>query len=168
MKQLFLVALLVLGSLLVPIFAMAQTEEVTLADAETLLAKWEAGAAAVDSAIEVSPDALLEDDNRRAEIEEHRTQARALSNQARAKMVPVQEQLDALGPVPAEGETEASEVAEERAKLRQEIEGLKATNSKAELAFTRADSLLERIAVMRRQKFTDRLLTRGPLSLIHI
>lgn len=165
MKQLFLVALLVLGSLLVPIFAMAQTEEVTLADAETLLAKWEAGAAAVDSAIEVSPDALLEDDNRRAEIEEHRTQARALSNQARAKMVPVQEQLDALGPVPAEGETEASEVAEERAKLRQEIEGLKATNSKAELAFTRADSLLERIAVMRRQKFTDRLLTRGPTPL---
>ena len=165
MRQHFLAAVLLLGCLFGVVPAGAQTDEITLADAQSLLTKWEADAAAVDSAIEVNPDGVLEDDLRRTEIEEQRAQARTLADQAKSEMLPVQEQLDALGPVPAEGETEAPEVAEERAKLGQEIEGLKATNSKAELAFTRADSLLERIAVMRRQKFTDRLLTRGPTPL---
>jgi len=165
MKNLFLAVVLLFGCLFSAMPTMAQTEDVTLAKADALLTEWEADAATVDRALEANADDLLEDDDRRAEIETQRSNARTLADRAKAEMVPVQEQLEALGPSPEEGKTEAPEVAEDRADLQQRLDALKATNSKAELAFTRADSLLERIAVLRRQKFTDRLLTRGPTPL---
>jgi len=165
MRYSLLTALLIVSFLFAGAPAMAQDEDITLADAESLLIEWEANAAAVESAIEANAESLLEDEKRRAQIEEDRTQAQTIADQAKAEMVPVQEQLDVLGPAPAEGETEAPEVAEDRAELQAKLDGLKATSSKADLAFTRADSLLERITVLRRQKFTDQLLTRGPTPL---
>jgi len=165
MRHSLFAVFLLLGCLFAAVPVMAQTDEIKLADVDTLLADWEANAAEIELAIEANVDGFLEDDARRTEIEADRTEAQTIADKAKAEMVPVQEQLDALGPAPAEGETEAPEVAEDRAKLQAKLDGLKATSSKAGLAFTRADSLLERITVLRRQKFTDRLLTRGPTPL---
>jgi len=145
--------------------AFAQEEGITLADAGALLKSWEVDASNVDSALEVDLRRAIADEEARARLDQQRADARVLADQAKAAMVPLQEQLDALGPAPAEGETEAAEIASERTELKKELEALKATSSKAELAYTRADGLLQRLTDARRQQFTDRLLTRGPTPL---
>ena len=145
--------------------AVAQDEGVKLSDADALIKMWEADAAKADQISQTDWLDRIDDERSRALIEKQRADARLLADKAKAAMVPVQEQIDALGPPPAEGETEAAGLTEDRAELQKQLEGFKATSSKAELAFTRADSMLERIANARRQKFTDRLLTRGPTPL---
>lgn len=146
-----------------PVFA--QEEELTLADSETLFKQWEVNAVQVDEKLQTDWDGDAEDEKLRALIDQHRADARTIADKARAAMAPVQAQIDALGPPPAEGETETAAIAEDRAELQKKLDGYRATASKAELAFTRANRLLERITDARRQKFTDRLLTQGPTPL---
>ena len=150
---------------LVTLPSVAQEESIQLSDAETLIQTWEADAGRVDATLQDDWEGSARDEENRALIDTQRANARALADKAKAAMVPVQEQVDALGPAPADGETEAAGLAEDRAALQEQLDGLRTTATKAELAFTRADRLLERIATARRQKFTDRLLTRGPTPL---
>jgi len=157
------IALTIFACLSLP--ALAQEDSIKLSDAEALIRAWEVDAGEADQALEADWQGGIEDDRSRALIEKQRADARILADKAKSAMVPVQEQLDALGPAPAEGETETAALAEDRVVLQTQLDQLKATASKAELAFTRADRLLERIATARRQKFTDRLLTRGPTPL---
>jgi small-conductance mechanosensitive channel len=163
MIKLFRALLLLLVFIAAP--ALAQDEGPKLANADALLKTWEADAAEVDNLLEVNWQGSNEDEKRRALIDRHRAEARILADKARAAVVPIQAQLDALGPGPKEGETEDPGVASQRAELQKQIDDVRAIGSKAELAFTRADRLLERIATARRRQFSDQLMTRGPTPL---
>ena len=146
-------------------FAVAQGAPEGIKNADKLLATWETEAKSVDAAL---ADQSI-DTERAAElrtlIEPHRTQARSLADAAKRELTPLQEQIDALGPAPKEGETEDESVASQRAQLQKKIDELKAIVSKSDLAFTRADRLLAEIADAQRRRFTERLLTRGPTPL---
>ncbi len=160
-RPLALLIFLILGIL--P--GVAQDEGIKLSEADALIKTWEANADKVDKSLESDLPRSIADVEVRARLDQERTDARTLADQAQEAMLPIQEQLEALGPPPAEGETEAEEIVAERRDLNEQLETLKATSSKAELAFTRADGLLQRLTAARRQQFTDRLLTRGPTPL---
>lgn len=101
----------------------------------------------------------------RAEIAEYRT--RFLSAQATnaARIETVQGQLEALGPAPAEGESEPEEIAQRRAELNKQLTELRAPGIRAEEAFSRADGLIDEIDLILRARQTESLLTLGPSPL---
>ena len=57
-------------------------------------------------------------------------------------------QIDALGPAPAEGETEADNIAERRASLNSQLKEASAPRLAAEEAYARADALVGQIDAM--------------------
>lgn len=64
----------------------------------------------------------------------------------------VQAQIDALGPVPAEGATEPADIAAQRADLQRQLAELQAPRATATAAFERADAMIRSID----QQLTDR------------
>jgi small-conductance mechanosensitive channel len=75
-------------------------------------------------------------------------------------------QLDALGPAPAEGETEAADVAQRREQLNEALTVARTPQLEAVEAFARADTLIGRIDTTLRDRQTDALLEmqRTPLD----
>ena len=75
-------------------------------------------------------------------------------------------QLDALGPTPLEGETEAADVAQRRAQLTEALTVARTPQLEAVEAFARADTLIGRIDTTLRDRQTDALLEmqRTPLD----
>ncbi|WP_018632238.1 DUF3772 domain-containing protein [Neomegalonema perideroedes] len=99
----------------------------------------------------------------RQKLDQQRAEARALADRARAALTPLQAQLDALGPAPDEaaGQTEDAAVAARRLELREQATAQEALLRRAELAVTRADSLIAQISERQREQFNNRVLTRG-------
>ncbi len=75
-------------------------------------------------------------------------------------------QLDALGPVPAEGETEEPGLAARRAELREALQAARSPQLSAVEGFARADALIRQIDAIIRARQTDALLEmrRTPLD----
>ncbi|MEO1536995.1 MAG: DUF3772 domain-containing protein [Pseudomonadota bacterium] len=75
-------------------------------------------------------------------------------------------QLDALGPAPAEGESEAADVAQRREQLNENLRIARTPQLEALEAFARADALIGRIDTTLRNRQTDALLEmqRTPLD----
>ncbi|WP_226621587.1 DUF3772 domain-containing protein [Alloyangia pacifica] len=77
----------------------------------------------------------------------------------------LQQQLDTLGPPPAEGETEAEDIAQRRADLNDQLSNAQAPVRRAQEAFTQANGLIGEIDGKIRAMQTNRLLTLGPTPL---
>lgn len=75
-------------------------------------------------------------------------------------------QIDALGPAPPDGETEAADVAQRREQLTEELRIARTPRLEALEAFARADTLIDRIDGILRDRQTDALfaLQRTPLD----
>ena len=77
----------------------------------------------------------------------------------------LQSQLDALGPPPAEGESEPESIALRRSQLNDELQRLQAPARRAQEAHTQADGLIREIDNLIRERRTNRLLELGPTPL---
>ena len=101
----------------------------------------------------------------RAEVAAYRAQFQAAQGANAARIETVQGQIAALGPVPAEGETEPEEIAARRAELTAQLAELRAPRIRAEEAFSRANGLIDEIDRIIRARQTQSLLTLGPSPL---
>ncbi|WP_343503928.1 DUF3772 domain-containing protein [Alloyangia pacifica] len=77
----------------------------------------------------------------------------------------LQQQLDTLGPAPAEGESEAEDIANRRADLTKQLADAQAPVRRAQEAYTQANGLIGEIDTKIREMQTSRLLTLGPSPL---
>ncbi len=98
----------------------------------------------------------------RAEIVEWRERFLAGQSANAARIRTLTAQVEALGPAPAEGETEAEDVARRRTELNQQLSEARAPVRRAEEAFSRADALVAEIDRILRERQTSALLQLGP------
>lgn len=102
----------------------------------------------------------------RDEVEAIRREARAWLAAQVPRIEAARLDLEALGPPPAAGEEpEGAERAALRAELSARLNGLKGPVLEAELVAARIAKVSAQIGEIRRKRFTDRLLARGPSPL---
>lgn len=102
----------------------------------------------------------------RAEVGDLRLEAIASSEAARPEANQFRAELDTLGPAPAgDAPSESASVAAKRKAISDRLAASEGSIKEAELVIARADRLLDKLATLRRTRFTERLLTRGPSPL---
>jgi small-conductance mechanosensitive channel len=133
---------------------------------ETLdLAVWEALAARAERAVvntAISTNGL---EILRGQLAGWREDFLGAQNANASRIVTLREQIAALGPVPAEGETEAAEIAARRAELNAQLVTLQAPGRAADEAYRRADGLIREIDRALRERQTNELLRLLPSPL---
>ncbi len=102
----------------------------------------------------------------RDELETIRRETRAWVAEEAPKLKDVQTEIAALGPPPAEGqEPEAEGIAAKRKELKGRLTELEGPFKEAEIVIGRAGRLIGDVAEIRRKRFADRILARGPSPL---
>ncbi|MCC5985906.1 MAG: mechanosensitive ion channel family protein [Rhodobacteraceae bacterium] len=108
---------------------------------------------------QVPSDTLLE---LRAELVEKRSRFLTVQDANRERVLALRRQIEALGPPPEQGETEAPEIAERRAALTEQLTRAQAPVLTADEAFRRADGLIRTIDRVLRERDADALMTLWP------
>lgn len=98
----------------------------------------------------------------RSEIAAYREKFADARDENNSRIRTLQSQLDALGPVPEDGE-ESEAISASRAALNERLEDLRAPQVVAEAAYTRANGLVSEIDTLLRTRQAEALLTRGPV-----
>jgi len=135
--------------------------EVVESTAEAL-DRWDAEAALIEQVLEEQAPDSNAVDGMRATLEAQLEEIPATITASEAERALLSDQLEALGPAPEDPATEAHEIAAERAKLAERIAEAEALLKKLGQADARAVALLSRLTELRRQLFTEELMTRGP------
>ncbi len=127
--------------------------------------RWEATADLAETAIadRSTPDVVL--GNLRAEIVAFRAEFIATQRLHRERIETLREQIEGLGPPPAEGEVEAPEIAERRVELNERLALRQAPLQAASEAQRRADALVRGIDRVLRERQADALLSLWPSPL---
>jgi small-conductance mechanosensitive channel len=148
---------LLLSLVLAPVMASGQTLESEVYD------QWSTMVTRVDRVLDqdMANEATLE--RLREQIVDYRDRFLAAESANRSQIDRVTRQIEALGPAPAEGETEPPEVAERRTALVAEQAELRAPGLRATEAFAQADALVDEIDNQLRARQTTRILERSPL-----
>ncbi len=128
-------------------------------------AAWEQTAKRAEDAVAAgrASDAAL--GQLRADIVDWRTRFLAAQKVNSTQIETLKNQIDALGPVPAEGQSEPQEIASRRAELNRQLDELRAPVLKAEEAYRHADGIIQQIDATIRERQTNELLQLGPSPL---
>ncbi len=147
-----------LAAVLLVVLAAAGLAQAPEAEATRLSEQWEAQAQGAEQRLADPTVRAAALEALRREIAEQRGAAQALRGTANAAVEPLRVQLEALGPPPAEGAIEAPEIADQRARLSEELARAEAPARIADSAYQRADAIIGRIDEMLRRRFADELL----------
>ena len=99
----------------------------------------------------------------RAQVLDWRARFDAATRTDSARAATLQAQLDALGPPPAEGETEAADLAATRRQLTERLETAMAPGLVAQAAFTEANGLVSEIDALIEADRAREVLLKGPV-----
>lgn len=102
----------------------------------------------------------------RAEIVGWRDQFQQAQTLNGSRIATLREQIGALGPAPAEGESEAEDIASRRRTLNEQLSELQAPGLRAIEAYSRADSLVRGIDDELRLRQASALMRHGPSPLL--
>jgi potassium efflux system protein len=151
---------------------LAQTNFVTganpdAAEVEAPLdyAEWEKFAASADDLIGDPNSSDIRLETLRSQIASWREKFLAAQGTNAARLTTIRAQIDALGPAPAEGTSEAKDIAARRADLAKQLTVLQAPSIAAVEAYSRADGLIREIDGLVRERQTDALLQLWPTPL---
>ena len=156
----FTQAVLALALALAVVFAPAQAQ--TPDDSGPNYTEWAALAALAEITLDnpdTSSDVLTA---LRAEVVNFRAQFLATQALHTDRITALREQIAALGPPPAEGQTEAPEITQRRTELNGLLNAREAPLLAADEAFTRADGIVRAIDRELRSRQADALLSLGP------
>lgn len=157
------VLVVVLGVLMAPAKPLAQSAPSNGYQEE--LNDWRALATRAETVIEralASTEAL---EQLRAQVADRRQRLLAQQEAARSRTAALRGQLEALGPPPGEGESEAVEITGRRAELQQALSEANAPVLATEEALRRADRIMRDIDRIIRQRQAEQLLRAGPSPL---
>lgn len=101
----------------------------------------------------------------RGRVVEWRREFQAAQNTNSGRITTVKDQIEALGPAPAEGETESDDLASRRAELNEQLSTLQAPRLSAVEAFSRADALVRQIDEVTAARQADALAQLSPSPL---
>ena len=109
----------------------------------------------------VASGLLLE--QQRAQIVDWRAAFLAAQGSSATRITTLRDQIASLGPAPAEGETEAEEIAARRRELTEQLVRIQAPVLAAEEAYSRADGLIGEIDRLLRERQADELMRLWPM-----
>lgn len=130
-----------------------------------LPAQWAATATRAEEILQAKLASTPALENLRAELSSQRAAALAMEEEARARVVALQEQLTALGAVPTDGEIEAPELTARRTELKLQISLAKVPMAVAQESYQRLDRLVSSINTLIRERFSQQLIQRGPVPI---
>ena len=150
-----LAAVPLLVAQLVPAQAQDQT---TAPDYPT----WEKFATHAETVISDAHTTNLALDQLRKAVVDWRSQFQAAQNANKTRIGTLQQQIAALGPVPAEGVAEAPEIAQRRTTLGDQLAKLQAPGLAADEAYSRADGIVREIDKVQLTRQADALMHLSP------
>lgn len=172
-RALLALALALLAALWLPLAAVAQdgganvqprvAEAAPAPAAEALdFEAWDRLADRAEELIEARDTTPLRFEQLRAQIVDWRTAFLAAQGANANRIITLRGQIAALGAAPAEGETEAEEIASRRRELTEQLVRLQAPVIAAEEAYSRADGLVRAIDRSLRERQAEELLRLWP------
>ena len=130
------------------------------------VAAWQGLAQRAEAAISAARASDLILAQLRADLAAWRSTFLTLQAANRERIITIERQLAALGPAPADGATELPEIAQNRTDLAEKLAQLRAPVLLASQAHAHADRLIAELDGVLRQRWQDRLTTRGTSPLL--
>ncbi|MGF1447755.1 MAG: DUF3772 domain-containing protein [Pikeienuella sp.] len=152
-------ALALLAGLMVPLLAAAQTVEES---PSASLDRWESEAKDIERQLEFAPPPAGQIEGLLATLGAQLDQIPITRERLEASLAPIRDQRVALGEPPEDPASEPDQVTTERQRLDGEIAVLDGLARRTDQAEARAEGLIERLIQLRRDRFREQLLTKGP------